>query len=212
MLDRRVLRRQAEGVPSHGVEHVEAAHPFVARDHVADGVVPHMAHVDPARRIGEHLEAVVLRLRSVLGHLEGLLLLPGPLPAFFNFLEIVPFVQTTPPDHCMVVPEPGRAVLLLTKCSMMIKRLCIQVEEFHTELESPLPLLCVRITSQSTRSRPVNDRKAAMQPVAGLQAPVGIEQHAGDADILGHPEKGSPSPLPFTDARSASGPPGDSGP
>ena len=42
----RVLRGQPEGVPAHGMEHVEAPHTFVAGHHVADGVVAHVAHVD----------------------------------------------------------------------------------------------------------------------------------------------------------------------
>ena len=45
VLDRRVFRRQAEGVPAHGLQHVLAQHPLIAADHVADGVVAHMAHV-----------------------------------------------------------------------------------------------------------------------------------------------------------------------
>src|SRR3546814_10227296 len=40
-----VLRRQAEGVPAHGVQHVEAFGPLIARHNVADGVVAHVAHV-----------------------------------------------------------------------------------------------------------------------------------------------------------------------
>ena len=41
-LDGRVLRRQAEGVPAHRVQHVVAAGAHVAGDHVAHGVVAHM--------------------------------------------------------------------------------------------------------------------------------------------------------------------------
>ena len=63
LLDGRVLGRQAEGVPAHGVQHIEAAGALVAGDHVAHGVVAHMAHVDAPRRIGEHLQHVVFRPR-----------------------------------------------------------------------------------------------------------------------------------------------------
>ena len=45
-----VLGRQAEGVPAHRLQHVVALHAHVARQHVADGVVAHVAHVQPARR------------------------------------------------------------------------------------------------------------------------------------------------------------------
>ena len=55
-----VLGGQAKGVPAHGVQHIEAPGALVPRNNVAEGVVAHMAHVQPARRIGEHLEDVVL--------------------------------------------------------------------------------------------------------------------------------------------------------
>ena len=63
---RRVLGRQAEGVPAHGLEHVVPAHAMEAREHVADGVVAHVAHVQLPRRIGKHRQAVVLRLARLL--------------------------------------------------------------------------------------------------------------------------------------------------
>ena len=55
-----VLCGQAKGIPAHGVKDIEAPGALVPRDHVAEGVVAHMTHVQPARRIGEHLEDVVL--------------------------------------------------------------------------------------------------------------------------------------------------------
>jgi hypothetical protein len=60
-----VLGRQAEGVPAHRVQHVEALGALVARDHVAHRIVADMAHMDAPRRIGEHLEHVVFRARIV---------------------------------------------------------------------------------------------------------------------------------------------------
>ncbi len=54
-----VLGRHAEGVPAHRMQHGEALGAFVARHHVAHGVVAHVAHVDAPRRIGEHLEDVI---------------------------------------------------------------------------------------------------------------------------------------------------------
>ena len=85
----RVLRRQAEGVPAHGMEHVVAARPLVTRDHVADRVVADVAHVDTARWIGEHLEHVVFRARRILGHGEASGLVPGLLPLGLGFLDVV---------------------------------------------------------------------------------------------------------------------------
>ncbi len=70
-LDRGVLRRHAEGVPAHGMQHGEAARALVARDHVAHGVVAHVAHVDAPGGIGEHLEDVVFVARAVVGGRRG---------------------------------------------------------------------------------------------------------------------------------------------
>src|SRR5205085_10961997 len=60
-----------------GVEHVEAAHPFIAGQEVADRVHADVAHVDAARRVRKHLEAIELRPAGVLLDAE----LPGRLPA-----------------------------------------------------------------------------------------------------------------------------------
>jgi hypothetical protein len=53
-----VLRREAERVPPHRVEHVVALHPPVAGERVRDRVVPHVAHVEFARRVREHPQHV----------------------------------------------------------------------------------------------------------------------------------------------------------
>jgi hypothetical protein len=45
VLDRGVLRRQAERVPSERMQHVVAAHALRARHHVADDVVADVADV-----------------------------------------------------------------------------------------------------------------------------------------------------------------------
>src|SRR5207253_1525338 len=80
VLDRRVLGRESERVPAHRMQDVEAAHPLVARQDVADRVHPDVPHVDPAGRVREHLEAVEFRPARVLGDAELLPRLPGPLP------------------------------------------------------------------------------------------------------------------------------------
>ena len=87
VVDGGVLGGQPEGVPAHRVQHVEAAHPLEAGEHVADGVDAHVAHVDAAGRIREHLEAVVLRPAGVLGHLELLGVLPDRLPLRLDLAE-----------------------------------------------------------------------------------------------------------------------------
>src|SRR5207249_3650130 len=80
VLDGGVLGGEAEGVPAHRMEDVLAAHPLVARHDVSDRVVADVAHVDAARGIREHLEAVVLRPARVLADTEAPGLLPPPLP------------------------------------------------------------------------------------------------------------------------------------
>ena len=84
-----ILRRHAERVPAHGVQNIVALGPLVARHHIAHGVIPHMAHVDAARGIGEHFEDVIF-LRSVaqLGS-EGVPLIPQGLPLGFRDLGVI---------------------------------------------------------------------------------------------------------------------------
>ena len=50
VLDGGVFGGQAEGIPAHGMEDVEAAHALYAGDDVADGVIAHVPHVHACRR------------------------------------------------------------------------------------------------------------------------------------------------------------------
>ena len=86
-----VLGRQAERVPAHRMHDREAARPLVAGDHVAQGVVAHMAHVDLAAGIGKHLQHVVFRLavRRHIFHAEAGAFGPGLLPFRFGGGEVV---------------------------------------------------------------------------------------------------------------------------
>ena len=59
VLDGRVLGGKAERVPAERVQDVVSPHHAVSRKRVADAVVAEVAHMDVARRIGEHLEDVV---------------------------------------------------------------------------------------------------------------------------------------------------------
>src|SRR5690606_40678064 len=52
---------------------------LVAADHVADGVVAHVAHVQRAGRVRQHRQAEELRLAGLFGHLEGARVLPEAL-------------------------------------------------------------------------------------------------------------------------------------
>ena len=93
VLHRRVLGRKAERVPSHGLEDVAPAHALIAADHVADGVVAHVAHVQLPARIREHRQAVELLARRVLPDLEHAVLVPEGLRVAFDRLGEVAFVH-----------------------------------------------------------------------------------------------------------------------
>ena len=97
-----LLGGQAERVPAHRVEDVEAAHPLVAREDVGGGVAFRMADVQarPAR-IREHVEDVKLGTgdrrrrtggRPVVGA-EGFVRLPVALPLRLNEVERVLFAR-----------------------------------------------------------------------------------------------------------------------
>ncbi len=85
---RGVLRRQAEGVPAHRVQHVEAPGPLVARHHVAHRVVARVADMDAARRVGKHLQHVIGRTPVALDG-EGAGRVPRFLPAHLDGLGLV---------------------------------------------------------------------------------------------------------------------------
>ena len=65
-LDGVLLGGQAKGVPAHGMQDVDPAHPFEAGNDVGGRVAFGMADVQPvAARIGKHVEHVVFRLRGI---------------------------------------------------------------------------------------------------------------------------------------------------
>ncbi len=88
-LDGGVLGRQAERVPSHRMQHVEASGALVARHHVAHRVVAHVPHVDAPGRVGEHLQHVVFRARIGVGGGEDAALVPDFLPAGLRLAGVV---------------------------------------------------------------------------------------------------------------------------
>ena len=88
-LDRRVLGRQAERVPSERMKHVVAAQPHHAGADVADDVVADVSHVRVPRRVGEHLQAVELRSRPVDVDLERPFGVPLVLPFLVQVLRLV---------------------------------------------------------------------------------------------------------------------------
>ena len=90
-LDRILLGRQAKGIPTHRVQHIAAAHPFIPRENVRGRVALRMPHVQSrAARIREHIEHVILRLRRVkagvarIRRMESLRPIPVLLPFGFE--------------------------------------------------------------------------------------------------------------------------------
>ena len=89
-LDGGVFGRKTEGIPAHRVQHVVAAHPLVAGERIADGVVAHVSHVQRAARVRQHLQHVILGLRRVLlGLVQARRVLPALEPLQFDALVIV---------------------------------------------------------------------------------------------------------------------------
>ena len=94
-LDRRVLRRQTEGIPAHRMQHGPAAQALHPGDHVGDHIVAHMAHVQAPRGIGEHRQGVIglggvgrSRARRLGGQGQRLAL-PALLPELLDHLRPV---------------------------------------------------------------------------------------------------------------------------
>ena len=96
-LDGVLLGGQAEGVPSHRMQHIEAAHALVAREHVRRDVALGVSDVEAgARGVGEHVQHVELGLGRIEHGLEDLMLVPIGLPARFDGLGFVRHGQTVP--------------------------------------------------------------------------------------------------------------------
>ena len=89
VVHRRVFSGHPEGVPAHRLQHVFAAHPLVAGDDVANGVVAHVPHVQAAGGIGEHRQAVEFFTRRVGFHCKGAVLRPAFLDGGFEGLRLV---------------------------------------------------------------------------------------------------------------------------
>ena len=84
-----ILGWHPEGIVAHRVEHV-AAHQSVEAGHgVANRVIADVSHVHAAGGVGEHLEAVELRLRVVDFDFEGTCFGPRLLPTSLYFLSVV---------------------------------------------------------------------------------------------------------------------------
>ena len=87
--DRGVFGGQSESIPAHGVQHVEAAHPLIARERVADRIVADVADVERAAGVGQHLQDVEFRLGGVLFGLVEIGVLPTLVPLQFDLDMVV---------------------------------------------------------------------------------------------------------------------------
>ncbi len=113
--DGRVLRRQAERVEAEGREHGEALHGPVTDQKITERVVPDVALVGGAARVGVHAQDVLGRTRVVGIDLVGALLGPQPLPLLLDLLDIEgpghPVDSTEPraPTRHAIGKRPGRS-------------------------------------------------------------------------------------------------------
>ena len=71
-----VFGGQPERVPTHGMQHVVTAHPLVARQRIADGVIANVADVQRAAGVRQHFQNVELGLGGVLLGLVEIGVLP----------------------------------------------------------------------------------------------------------------------------------------
>ena len=95
LLSSRRFRQATERVPTHGMQHVIAAHPHVTRQGVADGVVAHVPHVQLAARIRQHFEHVIFRLVRRVRYVERRVLRPALVPLLLDFFEVERFFGDT---------------------------------------------------------------------------------------------------------------------
>jgi len=90
LLDGLVLGRLAEGVPAHGMQHIESGHALVAAEGIHRHVVLEVPHMEARPRgVGEHLQAIGLGPVRIVRGLKSLLLFPGLLPPSLDLSKIV---------------------------------------------------------------------------------------------------------------------------
>src|SRR5262249_43132540 len=86
---RRVLRRQAERVPAHRLKYVVTFHAVIARQHIANGVIAHVPHVQLPRRVGEHGQTIVFGPVAAFDSARRLGLLPIDLDLLLHAAKVV---------------------------------------------------------------------------------------------------------------------------
>ena len=86
---RRVLGRQSERIPSHGLQHLETPHAMVAGEHVPYGIVSHVTHVQLAGGVGKHRQAVILGFAHCFHGAERACLVPIVLGVALDSVRVV---------------------------------------------------------------------------------------------------------------------------
>src|SRR6478672_11384668 len=107
-----LLGGQTERVPTHGMQNVEAEHPFMASNDVRCGITFGMSDVQPRpARVGKHIENVKFWFRRIetlftrIGRVKKLPLLPNGLPFRFDLVE---WIWSTPlAAHRISIRNPG---------------------------------------------------------------------------------------------------------
>ena len=89
VFERGIFSGQSKCIPAHRHQDVVALHAQMARQHIVDGVVAHMAHVQFAAGVGQHGAGVILLFGSVFGHAVNLTRRPLALRQLFNFNVLV---------------------------------------------------------------------------------------------------------------------------
>ena len=89
-LDGVLLGGEAVGVVAHGVEHIVSLLALVACVYVGGDIAQRMSHMESCtRRIGKHVEYIVLGLIGLLCDVVGLAFCPAALPLLLYLLEVV---------------------------------------------------------------------------------------------------------------------------
>jgi hypothetical protein len=78
------------------MKHIIAAHAQKPGCHIADGIIPHMPHMNLARRIRKHLKHIVFLFGLILGHLKDLIPFPYLLPLLFYLFMLVSLLHKSP--------------------------------------------------------------------------------------------------------------------
>ena len=93
VFERRVFCGQTKSVPAHGHQNVVAFHAQMAREHVVDGVVANVAHVQLAAGVRQHRAGIKLFLGRVFGDAIGIALAPSGLQGALDLGVVVFFLH-----------------------------------------------------------------------------------------------------------------------